>query len=612
MNQPQSDKTISVETLGNEPHTLHEPSLNPGLLIAGKYQILSVLGQGGMGTVYRVRQVMLNKELGLKMLDTRRAVDVAQQERRFHNEAKAAFSLNHPSLVKVHDLGVMESGEPYFVMDIVEGISLNEHFKKSAPLPLVEIVPIFSQVCFALQYAHSQSVVHRDIKPGNIMLVRGLPLEQEGSVKVLDFGIAKIMGSEDGEIQALTRTGEVFGSPLYMSPEQCSGEHVDHRSDIYSLGCVLFEALTGTPPHVGANALRTMMLHQSDTTPTLSEASLGKKFPQGLEKIVAKMLEKNPADRYQDLGMVATDLAMVGKGMTPLLGLRDDSKTFQKPKGKVVLSYAQLAMLLALTGALTIAADYMLRFAVQTKLVSVPIPLDIAKQAPPPKLPAKPVGDDAAKEIFEIGDMLPQERVKHAAETVAVFRKAAPIQAKFVMVGGARRKEINFPGRPIGDISDMYCPKPHVWLTDATVPACGEVDEPPNSPLLLEVNLAKHAEALATPHIYDKIAPDIFSALRAASAASVFTVAATDNPEAAKHQPANPGIVYLLKTAQKWKDLHFVHLRWINVSDDLLDVLNTYPSLCDLSLDNCKFSASKLARHELIGKLSTLNIYNAS
>lgn len=281
-----------------------------GQVLDGKYEILALLGRGGMGAVYRVRHLLLNVELALKTLDTQRIGD-ASSSRRFQTEAKAAFSLQHPNLVKVHDFGVFEDGHPFLVMDLVQGRTLQTMLKERGKLNLDEIESIFTQLCFGLANAHEQQVVHRDIKPANIMIVDGLPLSAEGSVKVLDFGIAKIVNSDRGEMQTLTQTGEIFGSPYYMSPEQCSGDIVDQRSDVYSLGCVLFEALTGTPPLVGSNALRTMMLHVNEVAPTLKEAALGAEFPEGMESIVGKMLAKASSERFSNLGVVAHELSKV-------------------------------------------------------------------------------------------------------------------------------------------------------------------------------------------------------------------------------------------------------------------------------------------------------------
>lgn len=283
----------------------------PDQILGGRYRVLSVLGRGGMGIVYKVEQIYLGIELALKTIDLRTLTDISV--RRFQAEARAVFALNHPNIISVHDFGLLEEQNPFLAMEFVQGETLSEIFKRRT-LTVAECIPVFIQVCNGLAHAHEHGVVHRDIKPGNIMLLDQLPKGTEGSVKILDFGIAKVAEAHDGAMQSLTKTGEIFGSPLYMSPEQCSGGNVDHRSDIYSLGCVIFEALTGTTPFVGESALSTMMMHQSATIPSLKEASLGTDFPKQLEQIVRMMLAKNPNSRYQNLSDAARDLAATARG----------------------------------------------------------------------------------------------------------------------------------------------------------------------------------------------------------------------------------------------------------------------------------------------------------
>ncbi|RTL45270.1 MAG: serine/threonine protein kinase [Candidatus Melainabacteria bacterium] len=284
----------------------------PGDVLDGRYRVESVLGSGGMGVVYRVTQMFVDKEFALKTLIKDQISEV--KLRRFQQEARAVFALDHPNIVAVKDFGIIEDMTPFLVMELIEGETLSARLKRSGRLTLEEAIPIFVQTCFGLGYAHDQGIVHRDIKPSNIMVIDGIESGAEGSIKILDFGIAKFSQHDCGEIQSLTKTGEVFGSPFYMSPEQCVGERVDHRADVYSLGCVLFEALTGTPPCVGESALSTMMQHQIGKVPTLKEASMGLEFPPELEKIVAKMLDKSPDKRYQKLGLVAHHLAALRKG----------------------------------------------------------------------------------------------------------------------------------------------------------------------------------------------------------------------------------------------------------------------------------------------------------
>lgn len=284
----------------------------PDQILGGRYRVLSLLGQGGMGVVYKVEQIFLGKELALKTIQKGEHTDLVL--RRFETEARAVFSVNHPNIIAVHDFGVLDDQTPFMALEFVDGKTLGQ-ILKNRQLSIDEAVPLFIQICFGLAHAHESGIVHRDVKPNNIMILNNMDWGTEGSVKILDFGIAKLAQHEGGEIQALTRTGEIFGSPLYMSPEQCLGGKLDHRSDIYSLGCVFFEALTGTPPFVGENAMATMMMHQRSEIPTLKEASLGNDYPPALEQIVRRMLAKDPNERYQNLGYAAHDLADMKRGV---------------------------------------------------------------------------------------------------------------------------------------------------------------------------------------------------------------------------------------------------------------------------------------------------------
>ncbi|MFN8551326.1 MAG: serine/threonine-protein kinase [Candidatus Obscuribacterales bacterium] len=289
-----------------------------GQLVGGRYRIVSLIGRGGMGVVYKVEQIFLGKELALKTIDATSRSDIAI--RRFQAEARAIFAVNHPNIVAVHDFGMLDDQTPFLAMEFVKGQTLADLIRAQV-LSVDDTLKIFIQVCAGLAHAHKNGVVHRDVKPSNIMVIDGMSIDTEGSVKILDFGIAKLTQSDGENIQAMTKTGEIFGSPIYMSPEQCSGGQIDHRSDIYSLGCVLFEALTGTPPFVGESALSTMMMHQGGSTPTLKEASLGTNYDQALEQVVSAMLAKNPDDRYQDLSVTANDLIAIRKGQSENLSI---------------------------------------------------------------------------------------------------------------------------------------------------------------------------------------------------------------------------------------------------------------------------------------------------
>ncbi len=284
-----------------------------GQVVADRYRIDKVLGRGGMGIVYKVEQIFLRRTFAIKTLDIANASEIAW--RRFQKEAETVSRLDHPNIIRIHDFGLIDEKQPFYVMDFVEGESLDERVKRIGPLKLEEALSSFIKVAFALAHAHANGVIHRDIKPSNIMFgCSGAAGDQ--SVKIVDFGISKLL-SEGSESQNLTRVGEIFGSPLYMSPEQCTGTSIDHRTDIYSFGCAMFDALTGCPPHVGDSTLSTMMKHRVEEPPSLREASLGKNFPESVELLLRKLLEKNPDQRYQSFEQVAADLIAIESGRTP-------------------------------------------------------------------------------------------------------------------------------------------------------------------------------------------------------------------------------------------------------------------------------------------------------
>ncbi len=292
------------------PPQLMDGKLRPLDLVGENYEIISLLGVGGMGYVYRVRHRILQKLFAMKTLNSQQVTEIAW--RRLQVEAQAIARINHPNIVGIHNLGLHEDRLPYYVMDLLDGEALADRLKREHTLSLAQALPLFIEVCSGLAYAHKKGIIHRDIKPGNIILLRQ-PDSAGATVKIVDFGIAKLSGVCDPNIQHLTSIGEVFGSPYYMSPEQCIGGRIDARSDIYSLGCTLFETLVGHPPFKGANPVRTMILHQSQEPPTLSTAS-GKSFPHSIEHVVASLLAKAPMDRYQSLEKVAHDLRAIEAG----------------------------------------------------------------------------------------------------------------------------------------------------------------------------------------------------------------------------------------------------------------------------------------------------------
>lgn len=309
------------------PAQLNDGKLHALDLVGENYEIISLIGVGGMGYVYRVRHRILQKLYAMKTLSSQHVSEIAW--RRLQVEAQAIARMNHPNIVGIHNLGLHEDRLPYYVMDLLDGEALADRLKRGS-LTLSQALPIFIEVCRGLGYAHKKGIIHRDIKPGNIILLKE-PDSSGATVKIVDFGIAKLSGASDPSNQNLTCVGEVFGSPYYMSPEQCEGKRIDARSDIYSVGCTLFEALVGHPPFRGNNPVQTMVMHQSHEPPSMSAAA-GKNFPEEIEELVAQLLAKAPMDRYQSLDKVAEDLQSIASGREIQTKALFDTHTFFEPE----------------------------------------------------------------------------------------------------------------------------------------------------------------------------------------------------------------------------------------------------------------------------------------
>ncbi|MBI5171869.1 MAG: serine/threonine protein kinase [Candidatus Melainabacteria bacterium] len=302
--------------------------LETGSIIDGKFRVLNLLGEGGMGAVYRVRHLMLQKDVALKTFS--RSSLTEETCLRFQREAQALGKLNHGNIIAVYDFGLSQEGIPYYTMEFLSGCSLADRIKSDGPIAAVEAVQVFQQVCRGLSLAHSKGIIHRDLKPGNIFLTAGGGSAEADDVcaKIVDFGIASLTDTS-GQGQRLTRCGAVFGSPLYMSPEQAAGLPVTARSDIYSLGCTIFEALTGVPPYQGCSAVETVVMHSSAPLPGLQEAAGGKYFPAELEQLVVRMLEKAPQARPADMKEVELALRKLSLGDT--LRVSADSRECDQP-----------------------------------------------------------------------------------------------------------------------------------------------------------------------------------------------------------------------------------------------------------------------------------------
>jgi serine/threonine protein kinase len=591
------DETVESTFYPKQPNRTQ--SFTTGQILGGKYKVLALLGKGGMGTVYHVQQIFLNADLALKVLDGKQHLNESQM-RRFKLEAKAAYSLNHPGLVKVHDFGLLDNEQPYLVMDLVAGKTLADYLKEFGPMPLDSACDVFAQAADGLYYAHQQSVIHRDIKPSNIMLLDGTKPGAPGTVKIVDFGIAKLIGEDIGEVQALTRTGEVFGSPLYMSPEQCSGELVDQRTDIYSLGCAFFETLTGTPPHVGVNPLRTMMLHKTEKTPMLRDASLGVDFPQSIELIIQKMLAKAPHERYENLDIAAREIAAVSRNAKgQITGQPQKAKPGQPTVSKTSFFQAKpkifaLSILLVL---LSTGASGLVIFNNAKKSrhqIESPNSSKLENEQ------ARKTQINSENLILQSSDSINKQIDDNREISRKAFSQAEPIKVVFITENGKKERMINFPKAAIGEYEYEH--------SDHHLAARGNVKVPAEGHLQLIIG-GNFAESFETPTVMKKIAPDIFGGL-AISSPNVLI-----DPEATKSSREKGDMEHLedvLSSASGWTNLKEVVIVSLLLTKKAVQTISNYKHLEELQIIHVHGSEIELAGQPFLRKLKFIRLSEIS
>ncbi|MCW5822309.1 MAG: protein kinase [Cyanobacteria bacterium TGS_CYA1] len=309
--------------------------------LEARYEIITELGRGGTSIVYKARDKTLDRMVALKTLSAQSLSE--KQLVQFQAEAKALSNLKHKCIMEILDFGTTSNGIPYMVLEYINGVPLSKQIENLGPLPLMMTLAIFHDLCEALNHAHNKGVLHRDIKPSNIILVS----QDSGyTPKIIDFGLAVLSHKEEAE-----SSHAAAGSPPYMSPEQIDGKETDQRSDIYSLGCTLFESLTGKVPYSGNTAFETMNMHKSAPVPSLSKVTLENEIQTGLQNCLNKALAKNKNDRYQFVIAMQKALDEILDQATEIARIKAQSKTESSQssrKGTSLKIFYAVALVVAL------------------------------------------------------------------------------------------------------------------------------------------------------------------------------------------------------------------------------------------------------------------------
>jgi tRNA A-37 threonylcarbamoyl transferase component Bud32 len=333
----------------------------PGETIAERYRVIGEIGSGGMGAVFRVEHTMMAKEMAMKLLRPELS-GINEVAERFEREAKSAARLDHHHIVRVTDFGRTDDGALFLVMELLEGQPLTELLKERGKLEPNEAIRLVDQILEALEHAHGHAVIHRDLKPDNVMVV-----EKDGQrvVKLLDFGLAKITETKLEEGRQLTTAGTVFGTPRYMSPEQASGEPTDQRADLYSVGVMLYELVSGKPPFAGASTVDVLRMHLTAPPPSLEVEGCDRSQLESLDAVIQKAMAKHPKDRFPDAAsfreallacLAETDPAVVERTHQKLAEARFASITLSVPKDKLRLGLPAAGAGLVVAGTIALIA----------------------------------------------------------------------------------------------------------------------------------------------------------------------------------------------------------------------------------------------------------------
>lgn len=390
--------------------------LVPGAVLGGRFVIIEAISGGAMGKIYKARHQLMKRTIAIKTILPHLVASGAALKR-FQQEAEALSSLSHPHILSVFDFFIAEDGQPYLVMDYLEGTNLEQVRTTSGAISPERVVHIFTQVCDALFTAHQAGIIHRDIKPSNIMLVKAG--NDPDYVKVIDFGIAKIVvEGEGGSGENLTATGDTFGTPQFMSPEQCRAKPPDARSDIYSLGCVMYTALTGQPPFSAEDPMQCMYKQVNDEPPPFPESL---DIPAALREVVSRAMQKDPDKRFhnmEDMGMAiaACSLAFV----VPTAA--ETAKKLRRPIWHYTAAVSAVVVMIA--GVMTLIQVLHNQTRPTPRPAYNPGPIPVAQPAPTPTTQSEPAATYASdmengKKNFAVGNYIVARKFFNDAHKLA-------------------------------------------------------------------------------------------------------------------------------------------------------------------------------------------------
>ncbi|MBI3071405.1 MAG: serine/threonine protein kinase [Deltaproteobacteria bacterium] len=311
---PEPDTTPDGDTVPAQP-AVNVPTIDP------RFRVEAILGEGGIGIVYRATQISINRRVAIKVLQHEYSRNPKMAER-FAREAESVARLSHPNIVALYDFGRAQDGSFFMVMEYVEGVTLDEEIARTRVIAPDDAVLIAGQILAALEHAHAHGVVHRDLKPANVVLARAHG--HRFFAKLLDFGIARIIEGDDTKGKNLTQTGTILGTPAYMAPEQAFGERVDARADVYALGVILYEMLTGERPYTGGSTVD-VFLQQIHTPPRPIDPEIARKCADRILHAVVRALAKRPEDRFQSASEMRA--ALLGESPTGLVAADADGAT---------------------------------------------------------------------------------------------------------------------------------------------------------------------------------------------------------------------------------------------------------------------------------------------